>query len=142
MLSIIVSVLLGIGALIGGAAWRRWFGSARADVATKYLDPWWQKMFRVENPKRRFPWRGMQVVIGCIGLYGLGYLGGDTWWRAGLETAAAMVIFTISAHTRDPFIWMADKLRLPQMWGTMLNGPDPWGEALQGALIFVLVALI
>jgi len=121
-----------------GAAWRRWFGSARP-LWMRPIDAWWRAHFDIQRPDRGAPYRAVQVVIGCIGLFLLGWAGGDAWWKAGLETAIAMVIFTISAHTRDPFIWMAKVMRLPKMWGTMLNGPDPWGEVMQGATIWFLV---
>jgi hypothetical protein len=130
-----------VGAPLIGATWRRWFGSARP----KWMEPidaWWRARFDIQRPDRGAPYRRAQIFIGCVVLFLLCWANGDQWWRAGLETAAAMVIFTISAHTRDPFIWIAEKLRLPSMWGTMLNGPGPWGEALQGACLWMLATIL
>lgn len=106
-----------------GAAWRRWLGSARPSWAwTGY--------------------RATQILAGSLALFLLCWANGDEWWRAPLDTAAVMVIVTVSAHTRDPFIWIAETLRLPKMWGTMLNGAAPWGEALQGAMLWLAAVAI
>lgn len=138
---IVSKIFVVLVAVFVGAAWRRWLGSARPKFVINRLDPAWRELFGIDNPKRGFPLRGIQVILGCVAMYYLARWGGDAWWLAAIETAVAMVIFTVSAHTRDPFIWLAEKLRLPNMWGTMLNGPDPWGEAMQGALVFILVAI-
>ena len=112
-----------LAAVIVGAAWRRWFGSERP----------------------RWAWTGYraaQITAGAILLGLLCWGAGDAWWRALIDTAAAMVVMTVSAHTRDPFIWIAEKLHLPKMWGDFLDGPAPWAEALQGATLWSVAVAI
>lgn len=128
-------------AVFAGAAWRRWFGSDRPRWV-KSIDAWWRQLFVIWRPDRGAPYRGAQIALGAIVLTALCYWNGDQWWRAPLETAAAIIIMTASAHTRDPFIWIAEKLRLPKMWGTFLDGPAPWSEALQGATLWTLAVAL
>jgi hypothetical protein len=67
---------------------------------------------------------------------------GDVFWRCALDSGIAIGLMTISAHMRDPFIWIAEKLRPPSMWGTMLNGPAAWAEVAQGGLLWTLAVIL
>ena len=112
-----------IAALLG-AAWRRWFGSARADWA--------------------YPgYRATQVGSGIAVLAFLQFVMGDPLWRCALDSALAIGFMTLPiVISRQPFVWLMRWINPPKMWGTMLNGPEPWAEALQGAVLFGLAVLI
>ena len=107
-----------IPALLLGAAWRRWFGSAR---------PGWA-----------FPgYRFMQIAAGWVVLALLQVAAGDYFWRCTLDSALALGFMTLPvSFSRQPFVWLRKKIDPPKMWGTMLNGPEPWAEALQGAVVW------
>jgi len=106
-----------IVALVLGAAWRRWFGSARPEWA-----PAWG-------------YRGGQILVGVAVL-----------WLVGASSVAAAVavgFMTLPIHiSRRPFEWIAERLPLPTTngmdhpWKPMLQGPAPWAEVFQGATLW------
>ena len=111
-------------AFLLGGAWRRWFGSARADWA--------------------YPgYRGTQVAAGFAVLAFLQFIDGEALWRCALDSALAIGFMTLPIHiSRQPFVWIARKLNLPTTeslphpWKPMLQGAEPWGEAIQGACVW------
>lgn len=133
-------MLIFIAALLGGAH-RRWLGSERP-AWMKPIDGWWRDYFGIVRPDKGAPYRAAQIVLGVIALGLLCWANGDPWWRAPLDTAAAFGIMTVSAHTRDPFIWLMEKISPPKLWGDFLNGPEPWSEALQGACLWALAVAL
>jgi len=117
-------------ALLLGAAWRRWFGSARADWA---------------YPGYRF----MQIAAGFVVLALIQVVRGDLFWRCALDSALAIGFMTLPIqYSRQPFVWLARQLNLPTTeslphpWKPMLQGPEPWGEALQGMCLWTLAILV
>lgn len=116
-------------AFILGAAWRRWWGWVSPD--------WWP--WRTATGKT-IGYRAFQAVVGVHILFGLCWAA-QPWWQAGLSTGAAMAAMTVSAHTRDPFIWLAERLPLP-IRGSWLDGPNAWAEHFQGATMYLLAAIV
>lgn len=118
--------ILIIFTLILGAAHRRWLGSARPSWAwTGY--------------------RATQIAAGFIVLALLQVVRGDPLWRCALDSALAIGFMTLPiAISRQPFVWLARKLnlptteRLPHPFKTMLQGVEPWGEAIQGGALWML----
>jgi len=111
-------------ALLFGAAWRRWFGSARAD---------WS------YPGYRFT----QIASGFAVLAMLQFVEGESLWRCALDSALAIGFMTLPIqYSRQPFVWLARQLNLPTTeslphpWKPMLQGAEPWGEAIQGACVW------
>lgn len=117
-----------IAALLG-AAWRRWFGSARAEWA--------------------YPgYRATQVVSGFCVLAFIQFVQGEALWRCALDGAIAIGFMTLPIHiSRRPFEWVAERLHLPTTdgmnhpWKTMLQGPAPWAEVMQGATLWALATI-
>lgn len=120
-------------ALVLGAAWRRWYGSAR---------PGWA-----------FPgYRGLQVLAGFSVLGLLQIPTGDYLWRCALDSALAIGFMTLPIrYSRRPFEFISEWLvarglpttaRLPHPWKTMLQGPAPISEALQGGLLWFVAVLV
>lgn len=111
-------------AVLAGAAWRRWYGSAR--------------------PSWAFPgYRGLQIAVGIAALASMCWVAGDQWWRALAVGAAAVGFMTLPIKvSRRPFEWLMERINPPKMWGTMLSGPAPWSEALQGAALWTTAILV
>jgi hypothetical protein len=113
-----------------GAAYRRWFGSARPSWAwTGY--------------------RATQIGAGFLVLAGLNWLTEDVWWRCLLDSGLAVGFMTLPIHiSRRPFEWIAQNLNLPVTDGlkdpyrTWLNGYAPWSEVFQGATLWMLAVLV
>jgi hypothetical protein len=105
-------------AFLAGAAWRRWFGSARPDWA--------------------FPgYRGMQVCAG-IGVCSL-IAGASVLALACAALAVGWMTLPISV-SRQPFVALLDRSPwLPTL--PYLRGSAEWGEFLQGACLFTAAAL-
>ena len=116
-------------ALFAGAALRRWWG---------WISPQWWPWRKADGTT--IGYRAFQAVIGAAFLFGLCWLT-ESWWRAGIDTGIAMTVMTVSAHTRDPFIWVAERLRLPTR-GTWLDGPNAWAEHFQGACLWLLAVAL
>lgn len=112
-----------ISALLG-AAWRRWLGSARPEWAwTGY--------------------RATQIAAGFIVLALIQVVAGDYFYRCALDSALAIGFMTLPIqYSRRPFEWLMEKIDPPKLWGTMLNGPAPWSEALQGACLWLLAVAL
>jgi hypothetical protein len=114
-------------AILLGAAWRRWFGSAR---------PGWA-----------FPgYRAMQVAAG-IGA--LAFLAGPSWMSLACAGAAIGFMTLPISVSRAPFLWLVNRApwlpttdHLPHPWKPMLQGPEPWAEAFQGAALWALAVLV
>jgi hypothetical protein len=114
-------------AFLAGAAWRRWFGSAR---------PGWA-----------FPgYRALQIVAG-IGAGAL-VMGASLDSLACVSAAVGFMTLPISV-SRAPFLWLVNRApwlpttdHLPHPWKPMLQGPEPWAEALQGACLFAAATVI
>lgn len=119
-----------IGAAVLGAAWRRWFGSAR--------------------PSWAFPgYRFMQIAAGFAVLFGLCQLSGDSGWFAAVKSGAVIGFMTMPIrYSRRPFEWITERFplpttgNLPHPWKPMLQGPAPWAEALQGMCLWPLAVLL
>lgn len=113
-------------AILLGAAWRRWFGSARPEWAFA-------------------GYRAMQVAVGfgvCALVAGASLA---ALVCAGLAIGFCTLPISIS---RAPFVWLAARLplpttaRLPDPWRPMLQGAEPWAEVFQGAAAFACAVLI
>src|SRR6185369_392050 len=113
-------VLIFVAALFLGAAWRRWFGS--------------------ERPSWAYPgYRATQVALGFIVLALLQVIVGDPFWRCALDSGIAIGFMTLPISiSRQPFLWITKKLPLPTTKNDWLNGPEPWAEVLQGAVLWGL----
>ena len=113
-----------IAAVLIGAAWRRWFGSARPSWAfTGY--------------------RALQVVAGISTLALICLLNGDLKFESAIKAGVAIGFMTLPIqYSRQPFVWLARQLNLPTTeslphpWKPMLQGAEPWGEAIQGACVW------
>jgi hypothetical protein len=125
-------------AFILGAAWRRSLGSAR---------PAWVLRLDARTPWRRlggFPLRtAIQVPAGMAVLTALQLAAGEALWRAALEAALAVGAMTLPIRlSRRPFEWLAEQVErrgaLPITRNDHLNGPAPWGEAMQGGLLWTI----
>lgn len=122
------ALAIGLAAVLG-AAWRRWFGSAR--------------------PEWAFPgYRFMQIAAGFIVLALIQVVAGDDFWRCALDSALAIGFMTLPIeYSRRPFEWIAERLPLPTTdglphpWRPMLQGPAPWAEAMQGAMLWAAAVL-
>lgn len=116
-------------AFILGAAFRRWLGSARPSWAfTGY--------------------RAAQIGAGFLVLLSLcAFASWDTpLWN--LAKAAAVIGFmTLPVFiSRRPFEFLAEWLErkgwLPVTRGPILQGAAPWGEVMQGALLWLIAVLV
>lgn len=117
-------------AALVGAAWRRWFGSARPSWAwTGY--------------------RATQIAAGFIVLALIQVVRGDPFWRCALDSGLAIGFMTLPiAVSRQPFVWLARQLNLPTTanlphpFKPWLQGPEPWAEAIQGMTLWTLATLL
>lgn len=121
-----------IAAILMGAAWRRWWGSASPE--------WWP--WRKANGET-IGLRGTQFAAGFIVLALIQVVRGDPFWRCALDSALAVGFMTLPiAVSRQPFVCLMKKLNPPKMWGTMLNGPEPWAEVAQGMCLWGLAVAV
>lgn len=117
-------------ACLFGAAWRRWFGSARPEWAYQ-------------------GYRATQVAAGFIVLALIQVVAGDYFYRCALDSALAIGFMTLPIqYSRRPFEWLTERLPLPTTdglphpWRPMLQGAAPWAEVLQGATLWGLAVLL
>ena len=112
-----------IAALLG-ASWRRWFGSERPSWA-------WAG------------YRATQIAAGFIVLALLQVVRGDPFWRCALDSALAVGFMTLPISiSRQPVLWVTDRLPLPMTKNDWLNGPEPWAEVFEGAVLWGLAILL
>lgn len=135
MLSHLIAPLV-IAAILG-AAWRRWWGSARPQFA--------------KNPdgSDRPGYRAFQAIAGVIVLAILcaELIGGpfkNTIYALALSGAAIGFMTLPIRISRRPFEYMIAPFvnELPTTSSPELQGPAPWSEVFQGAIIFAGAAAI
>lgn len=106
-------------AIVLGAAWRRWWGSERPSWAfTGY--------------------RAMQAAAGFAVLFLFLCLQAK-WWVAAILAGIGIGFMTLPISiSRRPFERVMEKINPPNL-GTWLSGPAPWGEVLEGAVVWGLL---
>ena len=124
-------------AAVFGAAWRRWWGSARPQYAKN------------NDGSDRPGYRALQVIVGiavltmiCSELIGGPFK--NSIYATALAGATVGFMTLPIRISRRPFEYMIAPFvnELPMTSSPELQGPAPWSEVFQGAIMFAGAAAI